>query len=103
MGQVHVLAGSFPDFSSPLDPDTDGHRRELGSFHLLLGGQWAGVGDSHAGPGCKVLLGAGAAPHGQTTACGTQDALGREQGPGWSRGGSLQLREALTLFPVAGG
>lgn len=90
VGRGHFLVGPFPALSSLVDPGAGGHRRELGSFlRLLLGGQWPGVGDSHTGPGCKLLLGAGAAPHGQTTACGTQDALGREQEPSWSRGGCL--------------
>lgn len=82
--------GPFPAWSSRVGPGAGGHRRELGSFLcLLLGGRRPGVGDSHAGPGCELLLGAGAAPHGPTTACGTQDVLGRKQEPGWSRGGCL--------------
>lgn len=87
----------FPALSSPVGPGAGGHRRELGSFLLLLGGQWPGVGDSHPGLGYELLLAAGAAPHGQTTPCGTQGVLGREQEPGWSGGGCLHPQGRLRL------
>lgn len=85
-----LLFGPFPTLSSRVGPGAGGHRRELGSFlRLLLGGRRPEVGDSRAGPGCELLLGAGAAPHGPAMAYGTRDVLGREQESGWSRGSCL--------------
>lgn len=84
---------------SPVGLSAGGHRRELGSCLLFLfGGQWPGLGDSHAGPGCELLLGVGAAPYGQTMACGTQNVVGREQEPGWSGGGCLHPQGSPLLI-----
>ena len=98
-GRPRREVSPFPALSGRVGPSAGGHRRELGSFlHLLLGGQWPGVGDSHPGPGCELLLGARAAPHGQTAARGTQDVSGMEQETGWSGGGCLHPQRSPHLI-----
>lgn len=95
------FAGPFPALSSPVGPGAGGHRRELGFFLLLLpGGQWGGVGDSHAGPACLVQE---QLPMVKPWHVGSEMSWEGSKNPAGVEAAASIPREAPTFFPAAGG